>query len=105
MRARRSLQLQEQIRQLTEKKYELQQEEERSKQSPEEQREQLMAKIKRDNNEVEQVGVQCSKRSACSCSRSVAAAVHANTPASCNAAEWHYEDTKFGAISSVRHGG
>eukprot|EP00197_Chlamydomonas_leiostraca_P011457 CAMPEP_0202869542 /NCGR_PEP_ID=MMETSP1391-20130828/12512_1 /ASSEMBLY_ACC=CAM_ASM_000867 /TAXON_ID=1034604 /ORGANISM="Chlamydomonas leiostraca, Strain SAG 11-49" /LENGTH=623 /DNA_ID=CAMNT_0049549875 /DNA_START=192 /DNA_END=2063 /DNA_ORIENTATION=+ len=51
----RSLQLQEQIRQLTEKKYELQQEEERSKQSPEEQREQLMAKIKRDNNEVEQV--------------------------------------------------
>lgn len=54
--ARRSLQLQEQIRQLTEKKYELQQEEERSKQRPEEQREQLMAKIKRDNTEADQVG-------------------------------------------------
>lgn len=54
----RSLQLQEQIRQLTEKKYELQQEEERSKQSPEDQREQLMAKIKRDNNESEQITMQ-----------------------------------------------
>ncbi|KAJ9521039.1 hypothetical protein QJQ45_022757 [Haematococcus lacustris] len=51
----RSLALQDQIRQLTEKKYELQQEEERGKQSPEEQREQLMAKIKRDNSEVEQM--------------------------------------------------
>ena len=51
----RSLQLQDQIRTLTEKKYELQAEEERSKMSPEEQREGLMAKIKRDNQEVESV--------------------------------------------------
>eukprot|EP00798_Chlamydomonas_sp_ICE-L_P011195 gene11195-18812_t len=49
----RSLQLQDQIRTLTERKYELQQEEDRSKMSPEEQREQLMSKIKRDNQEVE----------------------------------------------------
>ena len=49
----RSLQLQEQIRTLTEKKYELQQEEEKSKMSPDDQREQLMAKMKRDNQEVE----------------------------------------------------
>lgn len=49
----RSLQLQEQIRALTEKKYELQSEEERSKRSPEELRADLMAKIKRDNVEVE----------------------------------------------------
>ena len=48
--------MQEQIRNLTEKKYELQQEEERSKQRPEEQREQLMAKIKSDNAEADQVG-------------------------------------------------
>jgi intraflagellar transport protein 74 len=54
---RRSLLLQEQIRQLTERKYELQQEEERSKAAPEEQREQLMARIKRDNHESEQVGI------------------------------------------------
>jgi len=51
----RSLQLQEQIRTLTERKYELQQEEEKSKMSPEEQREQLMGKIKRDNQEVESI--------------------------------------------------
>lgn len=58
----RSLQLQEQIRQLTERKYELQQDEERSKQRPEEQREQLMAKIKRDNAEAEQVSGAASAR-------------------------------------------
>ena len=46
---------QEQIRTLTEKKYEIQAEEEKSKMSPEEQRESLMAKIKRDNQEVESV--------------------------------------------------
>lgn len=40
---------------MTEKKYELQQDEERSKQRPEEQREQLMQKIKRDNTEADQV--------------------------------------------------
>lgn len=52
----RALQLQEHIRTLTEKKYELQQEEEKSKMSPEEQREALMSKVKRDNQEVEQAG-------------------------------------------------
>lgn len=52
----RALQLQEHIRTLTEKKYEIQQEEEKSKMSPEDQREQLMAKVKRDNNEVEAAG-------------------------------------------------
>lgn len=54
----RSLQLQEQIRMLTEHKFELQQEEDRSKMSPEEQRELLMGKIKRDNQEVEQMSMQ-----------------------------------------------
>ncbi|KAG1670889.1 hypothetical protein FOA52_000391 [Chlamydomonas sp. UWO 241] len=54
----RSLQLQEQIRTLTEKKYEQQQDEERSKQSPEEQREALMTKIQRDNKEVESITAQ-----------------------------------------------
>ena len=49
---------------MTEKKYELQAEEEKSKMSPEEQREQLMAKIKRDNQEVESVTQQV-RRSAC----------------------------------------
>lgn len=47
-----------QLRTLTEKKYELQQEEEKSKMSPEEQREQLMAKIKRDNQESESISQQ-----------------------------------------------
>jgi predicted Rossmann fold nucleotide-binding protein DprA/Smf involved in DNA uptake len=46
---------QEQIRTLTEKKYELQAEEEKSKMSPEEQRESLLAKMKRDNMEVESI--------------------------------------------------
>ncbi|GIL44084.1 hypothetical protein Vafri_1639 [Volvox africanus] len=49
----RSLQLQEQIRALTERKYELTEEERQSKRSPEELRADLMAKIKRDNTEVE----------------------------------------------------
>nr|AAO92260.1 intraflagellar transport protein component IFT74/72 [Chlamydomonas reinhardtii] len=51
----RSLQLQEQIRALTGKKYELTEEERQSKRSPEELRADLMAKIKRDNTEVEQM--------------------------------------------------
>jgi len=51
----RSLQLQDQIRQLTERKYELAQEEERSKAGPEEQREALMSKVKRDNAEADQI--------------------------------------------------
>jgi len=54
----RSLQLQEQISNLTEKKLVLQQDEERSKQRPEEQKEQLMQKIKRDNTEADQVSRQ-----------------------------------------------
>jgi len=54
----RSLQLQEQIRTLTERKYEAQQDEERSKQSPEEQREALMSKIQRENKEVEAIASQ-----------------------------------------------
>eukprot|EP00200_Dunaliella_tertiolecta_P010673 CAMPEP_0202381376 /NCGR_PEP_ID=MMETSP1127-20130417/35240_1 /ASSEMBLY_ACC=CAM_ASM_000462 /TAXON_ID=3047 /ORGANISM="Dunaliella tertiolecta, Strain CCMP1320" /LENGTH=623 /DNA_ID=CAMNT_0048980319 /DNA_START=178 /DNA_END=2049 /DNA_ORIENTATION=+ len=50
----KALQLQEQIQNLKEKKAELQQEEDRSKQWPEEQREQLMAKIKSDNASADQ---------------------------------------------------
>ncbi|MEW5313546.1 MAG: hypothetical protein WDW38_005106 [Sanguina aurantia] len=49
----KALQLQEQIRSLTERKYELQQEEEKSRLSPEEQREAIMGKTKRDSQEVE----------------------------------------------------
>ena len=58
----RSLQLQEQIRALTEKKYELTEEERQSKRSPEELRADLMAKIKRDNTEVEQMTQQVRRR-------------------------------------------
>ncbi|KAG2495583.1 hypothetical protein HYH03_006183 [Edaphochlamys debaryana] len=54
----RSLQLQEQIKSLTERKYELTEEERQSKRSPEELRADLMAKIKRDNTEVEQMTTQ-----------------------------------------------
>ncbi|KAF5830861.1 hypothetical protein DUNSADRAFT_13941 [Dunaliella salina] len=54
----KALQLQEQIQNLKEKKAELQQEEDRSKQRPEEQREQLMAKIKSDNASADQFAQQ-----------------------------------------------
>lgn len=49
---------QEQIRNLTERKYELQQEEEKSRLSPEEQKDAIMGKIKRDNQEVEALSIQ-----------------------------------------------
>eukprot|EP00877_Chromochloris_zofingiensis_P002084 jgi/Chrzof1/11877/Cz06g13080.t1 len=49
----RALELQEHLKILTERRYELVSEEERSKATPEEQREQLMARIKRDNAEVD----------------------------------------------------
>lgn len=56
---------QEQIRQLTERKYELEAEEAKTRLSPEEQVDQLKAKIKRDNAEVDrlqqQVTIQLSK--------------------------------------------
>lgn len=58
----RSLQLQEQIRALTERKYELTEEERQSKRSPEELRADLMAKIKRDNTEVENMTQQVRSR-------------------------------------------
>lgn len=47
------LHAQEHLKILTERRYELVSEEERSKATPEEQREQLMARIKRDNAEVD----------------------------------------------------
>lgn len=51
----RALSLQEQIRQLTERKYELEAEEAKTRLSPEEQVEQLKSKIKRDNAEVDRL--------------------------------------------------
>lgn len=44
---------QERLKMLAERRYELQAEEEKARMPPEEQREQLMAKIKRDNAEIE----------------------------------------------------
>jgi len=51
----RALSLQEQIRQLTERKYELEAEEAKTRLSPEEQIDQLKSKIKRDNAEVDRL--------------------------------------------------
>jgi len=54
----RALSLQEQIRQLMERKYELEAEEAKTRLSPEEQVEQMKSKIKRDNMEMDRMQIQ-----------------------------------------------
>ncbi|XRB15035.1 IFT74 protein [Pseudoscourfieldia marina] len=58
-RKQQALKLQDQLRELNEKKYKLDEEERSKNRSPEEQREELMNKIRADNQETERVEKEC----------------------------------------------